>query len=373
MKTARQLLLLTATVGLCGEWAAAIANKDRILPPQPEPLISHTLIQEAGWDYNWQINIPLKASEQVSRMHVLGQNVVVLTNLNMLFCIDQKTGRTRSLLQISRAGLPTSHPSFYENKVSFIVGNEVQVFDPSSGTITFRRKFPQIGNSQGALARNSKHLFIAGSDNRLHAINLDGYWQQFEASADNDSPIVSAAATEEIVVFATQAGNVIGMDAASPRKLWQFDATGPIQAPLEPDDHAIYVGSEDSKVYKLRLSNGTLWWAEPFHSGGPIMAPMTVGRRLLYVYNNLSGLYGIDKETGKAVWTLANGRSMICESDDKAFLYADNGILKVMDNTSGKELYSMNFASVTRTAQNRFSPVMFLGDQTGRLMSITVK
>lgn len=365
--------LICSACLLWGGSAAAQSNKTKIAPPETEPLIAYTLVQQAGWDYNWQINLPLKKGEQINRIHVFGTNLFVLTDSNLLFCIDQATGRMRSLLQISKSGLPTSLPSFYEGKAAFVVGNEVQVFDPSSGTITFRKRFPQIGNSQGALARNSKHLFVAGSDNRLHAINTDGYWQEFEASADNDSAIVSIVATDSIVIFATQAGNVVGMSPDRPQKVWQFDATGAIQGHLELDEESVYFGSEDSKLYRLKVSDGTLLWPSPFHSGGPIRNGLTVGRRIVYVYNDLNGLYGINKETGKPVWHAPTGASMICETNDKAFVYCDPGLLKVMDNNSGQELYSMNLAEVNRIGQNRVSPVLFLGDGRGRLVSITVK
>jgi outer membrane protein assembly factor BamB len=375
MKSGRKAVLLNVFICLCLLGPAfGLSNKTEIpAPSTTTPLVSHTLIQEAGWTYNWQINLPLKTGETIDRLTVFADRVFAVTSTNMLFCVDCKTGRTRSLLQIGRPGLPVSHPTAYENKIGFIVGNEVMVFDISSGTITFRKKFPQIGNSQGALARNKTHLFLAGSDNRLHAINIDGFWQEFEASADNDSAIMSLAATDTLVVFTTQAGNVIGMSAARPKKEWQFDATGGIQGQVVLDDQSVYFGSEDSKLYKLSLTRGTLQWPTPFHSGGPIRNGLVIGQQVVYLYNDLNGLYGVDKETGKAIWQVSSGKAMICETESKAYVFAVPGLLKVMDNKTGRELYSMNFTEVTRTAQNRFSPVMYLGDASGRLMSVTVK
>lgn len=373
MKKGAAAAILLGSIFLLLTGCLARSNKVEIKPQVTEPLVSHTLIQEAGLKYNWQINLPLTNNERVERIRVFGNNVYVVTSSNLFFCIDQATGRIRSLLQVSKSGLPTSQLSFYEGKVGFIVGNEVQVFDPVSSTISFSKKFPQIGNSRGALARNSKHLFISGSDNRLHAINVDGFWQEFEASADNDSAIMSIVATDSIVVFSTQAGNVVGMNASRPQKLWQFDATGAINGSLETDEGTVYFGSEDSKLYKLNLTTGQPMWPSPFHSGGPIRENLTVGRTMVYVYNDLNGLYGINKETGKPVWQVPTGLEMICETDGKTFVLARLGVLKVMDNNSGQELYSMNFADVKQAAQNRISPVMYLSDQNGRLMSISVK
>jgi len=353
--------------------AEARSNKSRIEPPTTEPLVSHKLIQESGWTYNWQINVPLKTGEAIERLSVFGPNLLAITNSNMLFCIDQKSGRVRSFVQIGTPGLPVSRPTYYQENVGYIVGNEVKVFDPKTGTIIFERAFPQIGSSKGGLARNSKYLYVAGSDNRLHVINVDGFWQQFEASAQNDAPIMSVSATEDMVVFATVTGNVVGMSADAPKRLWQFDATGDIQGQVRLEEGAVYFGSDDSKLYKLDVQSGKLMWSSPFHSGGPIRNGVTVGNEVVYVYNDLNGVYGVNKETGKAIWQVPSGQSMICETEGKAFVFADAGLVKVMDNSTGRELYSVNFADVFRIAQNTDSPVMFLGDATGRLMSIGVK
>jgi len=250
----------------------------------------------------------------------------------------------------------------------------MMVFDPAVGDFIIREKFPQVGSSaECGLARNKDYVYISGSDNRLHAINTDGFWQQFTATADNDSPIVSVLATDEIVVFATQAGNVVGMSPNEAKKLWQYDVTGKIKGQLVLDGEDIYVGSFDSKLYKLGLSDGRLVWNSPFHSGAPIRDTFAVGTEIVYLYNPLNGLYGVNKQTGRPVWQVASGEGMICETPQKGFVFASPGIVKVMDNKTGDELYSVNFSSVQRYAVNTTDSVMYLADTKGRLMSVTVK
>ncbi|MCE5186462.1 MAG: PQQ-like beta-propeller repeat protein [Planctomycetaceae bacterium] len=361
-------------LGLCPAMpVTAESNKTPIAAPSAAPLVSPSLVRDAGWKLDWQINLPLKENETIDQVSKFGSYLYVRTSTNLLFCLDPQTGRTRSFLQLGPSGLPVSSPVLYDEDAWFIIGNEVLVFDPATGVVTFRKRFPQIGNNEGGLARNTTHLFVAGSDRRLHAFNVDGYWQEFMASADNDSIIVSIVATDDIVAFATEAGNVVGMSAAGPQKMWQFDATGGIRGRLRLDDIAIYFGSEDSKLYKLDLKTGALLWPSAFHSGGPIRDGVTLGKQMVYVYNDLNGMYGVNKETGKAVWQIPSGRTLLCETDTKAFIFADAGLVKVMDNQKGQELYSMNFTEVTRMAVNPAGSVMFVGDARGRLASITVK
>lgn len=337
-------------------------------------LISHTLIREADWTYNWQMNLPIKENETIDMLMVLDSNLYVMTDTNVLFCIDREKGRVHYVTQLSAGDLPVCKPKYYDRKLWFIVGNEMLVFDPRIGNITMRQKFQEIGNTfECGLSRNLTHVYVTGSDNRIHAYNVDGYWHEFAASADNDSPIISAVATDEIVVFATFDGNVIGMNPLKARKYWQFDTTGRIRAELVMDGEYVYVGSQDSKLYKLGLKTGLLDWPTPFHSGAPLRESFVVGQKVLYLYNTLNGLYGVDKETGKAVWQARDGRNMICEAGSKAFVYASPGLIKVMDNNTGAELFSVNAAQVIRYASNTTDDQMYLSDGRGRLMCISVK
>ncbi len=337
-------------------------------------LVSAELIREAGWTHNWQMNLPLKAGEKIARLNVMGPRLYAMTDTNVLFCIDRKKGRVQCSSRLSASQLPVCRPAYYEDKFWFVVGNEMLVFDPAIGDFTIKEKFPQVGSSaECGLARNKDYVYISGSDNRLHAINSDGFWQQFTATADNDSAIVSVLATDDIVVFATQAGNVVGMSPNKAEKLWQYDVTGKIKGQLVLDGEDIYVGSFDSKLYKLGLSDGKLIWNSPFHSGAPIRDTFAVGVEIVYLYNPLNGLYGVNKQTGKPVWQVVSGEGMICETPQKGFVFASPGIVKVMDNKTGKELYSVNFSSVQRYAVNTADAVMYLADTKGRLMSVTVK
>ena len=338
------------------------------------PLVPMKLIQEAGWSNNWQMNLPLKDNEQIDRMAVLGPNLFVMTDSNVMFCIDRDRGRVRFTRQLSAGRLPVHRPFYYDEKFWFIIGSEMLVFDPAAGDFVIKKKFHQVGSSaECGLARNEKYIYISGSTNRLHAFNVDGYWQQFTATADNDSLIVSTLATDEIVVFATRAGNVVGMAPDKPDKIWQYDTTGDIKGQLVLDGEDVYIGSFDSKLYKLSLFDGKLLWNSPFHSGAPIRDSFAVGQEIIYLHNELNGLYGVNKETGKAIWQIPAGEGMICETPEKGFVYVSPGIVKVMDNRSGKELYSVNFFGVRRYAMNTTDATMYLADTKGRLMSVTAR
>ncbi|MBP8605374.1 MAG: PQQ-binding-like beta-propeller repeat protein [Phycisphaerae bacterium] len=354
--------------------AAGFKNPPQYVLPDTAPLVPYELAAQVGWEVNWQMNLPVKTNEQIARLGVAGENLFVMTDSNVMFCIDRAQGRLRFTTPLSARNLPVQPPLYYDEKFWFIVGTELLVFDPAVGDFISRKKIERInGAGANSLALNDTHLFIAGSDNRIHAVNRDGYWQEFMASADNNAPIVSVLAAGSSAVFATQTGNIVGMRADGPQKLWQFDATGPIDVPLVRDGAYIYAGSRDCKLYKIDMATGRLAWTAPYPSGAPIQKPFTVGRKIVYLYNALNGLAGVSKETGKAVWTAPAGVDVVCETPDKGFIFAQPGVLKVVDNNTGRDLYSVNFAQVQRWAVNMTDAVIYAGDVQGRLMSITVR
>ena len=214
---------------------------------------------------------------------------------------------------------------------------------------------------------------MTGSDNRLHAISPDGYWQAFTATADNDSAINSVTATDSIVVFTTFAGNVVGMQPDAPKKIWQYDISGAIRTNLVTDNEFVYIVGMDAKLYKLNIQTGALAWDMPFHAGAPVLDPAVIGNQAIYLYTDLNGLYAVNKNNGKAVWNVPAGRGALCEAGSKAFVYASPGVLDVMDNKTGEALYSVNFNQVQRYAENMIDSVLYVTDEAGRVMSITVQ
>ncbi len=367
--------MIAAAVLLCLSAAVSAAGKKvQIRQPQTEELVSGTLIRQAGWMSNWQLNLPVKTNEQIDRLFIHGTYLYALTDTNILFCIDRQKGRTLHAVTLCQPDLPLCSPIFYEGRLGFIAGNQIRVFDPSSGVVQEAEAIEQVGNIfECGVSRNTDYIYIAGSDRRLHAISEDGYWQAFSATADNDSPINSVMANDDVVVFATQAGNVVGMNPRKAEKFWQFDISGRIEAPLVADEQYVYAAGMDAKLYKLGKESGRMAWSLPYHTGAPIRDVPVLGAATVYVYNDLNGLYAINNSTGQSIWNLADGVNTLCEADGKAFVFARPAVLKVMDNASGKELYSVNFSQVQRYAVNTTDSVMYVSDVAGRVMSVTVK
>ena len=87
----------------------------------------------------------------------------------------------------------------------------------------------------------------------------------------------------------------------------------------------------------------------------------------VYQYAPGRGLTAIDKQTGEAAWSLAEGLDLLAEADGKAYVITRVHTLAVMDNTTGKRLYSVNCAPVIGHASNTESSRIYLVDEIGRV------
>ena len=334
-------------------------------------LVEPGLLRHAGLEMGWQINLPIKSSEKVDRMYVFGGFVYVLTDSNYIFCIDRVKGSVRFGLQLAAKGLPIYPPQHYDDKLLFVIGNRLSILNPAVGAITDSRQIGVMGRSAACAAvRNSEHIFIAGAQRKLHAIVVGEYWQRFQATADDNSLITSVVADEKLVAFATDSGSVVIISSQGPVKRGQFDAGGAISAPLVRDRRWLYVSAENTKLYKLDMRTGRSGWQEDFQTGASLTESAIVGKMVVYQYAGPEGLYAIDKDSGEQIWHEKGAHSLLSEDGGLANVFARPGKLMVMDNISGKELFSVNLAAVTHHAVNTADENMYLSDDAGRVMNL---
>ncbi len=362
-------LILVFSAGLAGPGFCDVAETQA----KSDWLVSPKLLLQSGLAEQWQLTVPLKQqkNERIDRIFVFGDYLYVLTDQNYLYCINRAKGTVHFVLPLAVAGLPVCQPQYYQNKLWFMVGNKLLVLDPESGVLSKAKRLRMIGTSVACpVARNSTHLFVAGTDKRLHAIVADEYLHQFMVTADDDSSITSVIADDDFVIFSTLSGNVVSISSESPEKLWQFDVGGAITAPIVRDGNRLYVGSEDTKLYKFDIHTGKSLWAAPFQTGAALKTAAVTGTKVVYQYAGQQGLYAVDKQNGRKLWHVPDGVAFLAEKDSLAYVLAKPAVLVVMDNKKGKKLYSVNFASISNYAINTMDSRIYVADDKGRLMCI---
>jgi len=346
----------------CASWSNG-PQKDSSYQVDSRQLVSPQLLEQAGLETLWDNKLPMRESEKLERLFILGNRIYGLSDHNYFVCLNREKGNVIFSRNIADAGLLIVGLGFYEGELLSIAGNRLVEINPEFGTETSGKllEFSAVCPA----VRNSGHFYLAGTDRRLHALRAEDKVQVFEASADNDSMITSIVADENFVVFATEGGNCISIAPDGPKKLWQFDAADGIVGPIVRNEDSLVLASKDTNVYKIDLSTGKLVWkyqTAAVLDKGPLVTKDTV-----YQYVRDKGLAAIDNKSGKALWQLAEGVDLLAESAGKAYVITNTGRLVVMDNEKAKQLYSVNCAAVSRYVTNAADSKIYIADKAGRI------
>jgi outer membrane protein assembly factor BamB len=192
--------------------------------------------------------------------------------------------------------------------------------------------------------------------------------QVFEVSANDNGQITSVMAEDDIVVFTTDAGTIAGMMPDRPYQLWRFKATGGINGPAIYSNRNYFFSSRDTYIYCINRSRGELVWK---YLAGAILtdAPEVTDD---YVYQHVAGhgLLAIDKKTGQLAWKLKEGIDLLAEDGRKVYVMAENNKIVVMDNKKLEKINEIDAPEVTNWITNTVDSMMYLADESGRIMCV---
>lgn len=109
----------------------------------------------------------------------------------------------------------------------------------------------------------------------------------------------------QLVVVASENGNVYAFDALDGEQVWQFTVGDKVWSTPVTRDGTVYFGSHDQNIYALNLADGLKKWQ--FKTGGVV-----AGRPLLFGDLVVAGsfdrnLYGISANDGGLRWTFQGG------------------------------------------------------------------
>eukprot|EP00440_Ansanella_granifera_P004553 gb/GFBE01004936.1/.p1 GENE.gb/GFBE01004936.1/~~gb/GFBE01004936.1/.p1 ORF type:complete len:485 (+),score=108.58 gb/GFBE01004936.1/:1-1455(+) len=183
-------------------------------------------------------------------------------------------------------------PVIDSKKNVYVTGADgIRKFSPE-GDELWKYKPPGVSNNAPMLMDDK----VYGSDKSGYAFAVDmetgkAMWEQRLASENGGDSGYPAGFDGVFVVGAekghdpvSDGGNkkILGLDAASGEKLWDFEVATPVWnfAPLFPGDDTVVFMDFGGGVYRLGLHNGTLLWHVPdakchgcFSDGGASLGP----------------------------------------------------------------------------------------------------
>ncbi len=361
-----RLVLLVSLLVLCAA-ASNIAAEDG-----SRWLVSPELLEHAGLKLLWQSELPMKKTESLERLFVLGNCVYALSERNYMVCLSSEKGNVIFSRPFAPLGFPVLGLELYEDELISVIGGRLIEINAEFGT---ERKATRVEFGIACpAARNSSYFYLGGTDRRMHTLRAEDKVQVFEVAAENDSMITSIVADEDFVVFGTDAGNVISITPDAPRRLWRFDAADSIVGPIVRDGESLFFASKDTNIYRVdvvyRANTSTKKLVWKYQTAAVLDKAPRVTGGVVYQYVRYKGLEAIDKKSGKFMWQVPEGVDLLAESAGKAYVIAKKGKLVVMDNKKAKRLYSVNFARVSRYVANVADSRIYIADKAGRVACI---
>lgn len=329
-------------------------------------VVSKALLDHANLTMVWQTVLPVRAGERLDMMLLSGDRLYVRSRRNYVWSLNRNDGDVIFSRSIAAPSIPVLGWQVHGNGIVTVIGGQLVELDVETG-LERRISDLELG-IVGPVVRNSRFFYISAADRRLHVLRVRDLVEVFKAAAENDSLITTVLAGEDAVVFGTDQGNLIALMADAPRKLWQFDAAGPITGSLVHDGGSFYFASQDTNVYRVDIQDASrvaLGWrcqTEAVLDRGPRLTYDTV-----YQYASGRGLTAIDKPTGRPLWSLPEGLDLMAEAAGRAYVITKFRTLVVMDNIAGKKLYAVNFAAVVKHAANTMDAKIYVVDERGRI------
>ena len=333
-----------------------------------KPLISQELLKHARLKILWDNELPIKKNENLDRLLLFDNRLYAVSDRNFVLSLNQKNGEIIFGKDIEPAGLPIMGVKLYDNELMYVSSSSKLVqINAQSGNML---KTTDISFSVSCpVARNSSYFYIAGTDNRLHAIHAGNKVQAFEVAAENESVITSVTADESSVIFATAAGNIICITPNLPVRLWQFDASKAIAGEVIRDGMSLFFACKDTNVYRVDIvglpEKKRLIWK---HQTAAVLEDAPIVTQGI-VYQNVKGkgLLAINKDTGSTMWQVPGGVDLLTEVRNKAYVITNTSTLVVMDNIKAKKLYTVNLTGITKHTSNITDDKIYLADNLGRI------
>jgi len=354
-----ELVLLVSVLVFCGVLSCSTGEGDF----RSRWLVSPELLEHAKLEVVWENELPIRKTEDLERLVILDERIYALSDRNYMVSLNKEKGNIIFSKPIVPAGFAILGLELYRNELISIVGNELVEISRETGT---RLQGERLGFGVTCpAARNSSYFYLGRVDGRLRTLRAKDKVKLFEVATENDSMITSIIADERFVIFATDGGNVISIRADRPKRLWQFDADEGVVGPIVRDGRSLFFASEDTNVYKLNIRTGQLAWK--YQAEAVLDTAPRVAREAVYQYVRNEGLTAIDRDSGRFMWRLREGVDLLAEADGKAYVITNAGTLAVMDNRRAKELYSVNFAGVSKYAVNVSDSKIYIADESGRI------
>ncbi|GAC1475014.1 MAG: hypothetical protein NVSMB9_26540 [Isosphaeraceae bacterium] len=302
-----------ARVGLERQWMGVVplVNEERLLSislsedmifAQTNKANFHVYQAETG-QLLWTARLGTQmASAQTASVNSFA---VFVTNLNTLFALDRRTGRT--IWKMELGTLPSSPAACDEHRVVIgLITGKIFCYglqEKVGNKFQISTRPPEIWNWQTGGPVKTRPLpalrvvAFGSDDGKVYVSFADERTLLYRIATGGAIGAGLGTFGTRMLLIPSADQNLYSVDLLTAQVLWTFATGGPIQQEPFVADQEIYVVNTTGHLSSIDPSNGSPLWTSSTE-GGRLLA---IGSKRVYLESNDDDLFIIDRKTGQMV------------------------------------------------------------------------
>jgi outer membrane protein assembly factor BamB len=329
----------------------------------------------ASYDFYWETQLPLPRGDAVKRCHLVDDTLYVVTEDGRLLTLDSASGLLRWMMPVTAPDYTVETPRHLDapdghGPVVVVTTDRIRILDRYSGDLRWETPVP-FAPGGGAV----------GDDRRLHLGSSDGYmysllWDHpYGAEPLTRWRLLVGApvlATPSLVgnelVFSSQAGHVVAMNASDKTKRWvQRAGDGALTDPVVTPS-TVVVASTDRSLYGIARSTGAVRWRHRFPA--PLTDSPVAIADTCYQFCPGAGLTALNVDTGDVRWTMDEGIGVLAGDALDVVVELGDGRAAVVDVAEGAYTRTFPLGGSSIPIVNTRDKTVYLASPSGALLCL---
>lgn len=329
------------------------------------------MLNQAGLNVAWRAHLPLARGTQIQQLFYHNQQLFVLDSQNVLTALDRNNGTRKWWAALGPRDLPCSKPSFYKNRLLFLLGNIAVEVRQSDGRKTLPNEelefsFPVFTS----IARSRDFLFAGSTDRNFYCVRIANgavVWKSIRP----EKPAGTVVVHNEKVYFVRR-DNVLYVSLARRRELlWHTETVGTMPG-VVIEGNQCFLPSLDTALYCFYPSNGKLQWK--YLAGGSLAELPVITETAVYQSVRYGPLLCLNRKSptkkGDLRWELPNGKALLAENGSVVYAITSDNELAVIDNVNQREIVSFYLPQTDFYASNTEDATIFLATKDGDIIAL---
>jgi len=324
----------------------------------------------------WGLQLELQ-NDRVTDLFLREGTLFAYTSANRAFAIGASGGELIALMHPAPRGSVMRAPTVLADKWVIPTISTLEVFRTNGRHL---ESIPLDQATRGPAGGLGSILYI-GLDypggGRMAKIDIARQygrtvWELLTFGAVSTAPVV----LEDAIYVASEDGRVFAV-APDFTQLWNleggcFRTGGAIKAEIRADSTSVYVASLDSRLYSLDRNTGKIRWR--YFAGAALRDAPAVTDTAVYIYARGAGLVAIDKNAGKdfrePLWIAAGVRKFLSADDKFVYALAANNTIVALDIKTGEAQFQSVRNDLKVFAENFKDSTIYAATATGEIIAI---